>query len=517
MAQTQDPVAAEIAKPKVVKIKRFQIGLNVIVQVVILTVIVLFVNYVSFRHFKRWDFSRSQKFALSSQTTTLLKSLTKPVKAIVFFNGEAGSNQIYPDTLSLLKEYEYASDRKFNVEIVDPYRNITRAKDLQTQYKFGANENILILDYQGRNKFINAPDMVEMDPGNPMLGQPGEIKSFKGESAVTSALLELIEEKQKKVYLVAGHGEPDVNAAEITAFREYVKRQNIKMETLKLGDVDSIPEDTTALIVFGPRTDYSELEIKRLGDFWEKKGRLILLLNVERKTPRINQWLDSVGITPRGDHVLKTGTVLSQNEDGSVGLKNGIILTATVSVVPTSKDITRDLAGVGLQLLGSTESLYIKKEQEQIQKQRFTTILESGEGFWGDNKFVRGEEKPVFFDPQKDTQGPVVVAVAVEKGAIADPHVKVETGRMVVFGNADFLTDKGLQVAGDTGLDLVLNSVNWLLNRENMVGGIPPKEKKNTSLALDEKQLRNLALSLMFGIPLVIAFFGFATWMSRRS
>jgi len=87
----------------------------------------------------------------------------------------------------------------------------------------------------------------------------------------------------------------------------------------------------------------------------------------------------------------------------------------------------------------------------------------------------------------------------------------------VVFGNADFLTDKGLQLAGDPGLDLVLNSVNWLLNRENFASGIPPKEKKTTTLALDEKQLRNLALSLMFGIPLVVAFFGIATWMSRRS
>src|SRR5258708_15628368 len=104
MAQTQDPAPVETAKPKVVKIKRLQIGLNVILQVVILTAIVLFVNYLSFRHFKRWDFSRSQKFALSPQTKSLLKNLPKPVKAIVFFNGEAGSNQIYPDVLSLLQE-----------------------------------------------------------------------------------------------------------------------------------------------------------------------------------------------------------------------------------------------------------------------------------------------------------------------------------------------------------------------------------------------------------------------------
>ena len=34
--------------------------------------IVLMLNYMSFRHFKRWDFSRDRKYALSSQTKNVL-------------------------------------------------------------------------------------------------------------------------------------------------------------------------------------------------------------------------------------------------------------------------------------------------------------------------------------------------------------------------------------------------------------------------------------------------------------
>lgn len=513
----KDPASTEPAKPKIVKIKRFQIGLNVILQVLILTIIVLFVNYLSFRHFKRWDFSRSQKFALSSQTTNLLKNLQKPVKAIIFFNAESPiSGAVYQDVRGLLTEYEYASNKKLVVEVVDPYRNITRAKDLATQYKFGANESILILDYDGKNKFINAQDMIDMDMGNPMMGMQPEVKAFKGESVITSTLLELVEEKQKKIYLVAGHGEPEVGAKEIAAFTEYVKRQNIKMEPLKLGDVESIPEDATGLVVFGPRADYSELEIKRIGDFWEKKGRLFVMLNVEAKTPRINAWLSSVGVTPRGDRVLKTGTVLGQGEDGKIGLQKAVILSPTGVITAGSKAITRDLPGIETQLLGPTQSLNIEKAQEQIQKLRFTTLIESGEGFWGDTKFVRGENKPVFFDPKKDTQGPLVLAVAVEKGAVDDPRVKVDTGRMVVIGNAGFLTDDGLRTS-EVGIDLALNALNWQLNRENTVGGIPPKEKKTVALTLDETKLRNLALALMLGIPGAAALFGVAIWWSRRS
>jgi ABC-type uncharacterized transport system len=512
-----NPTASENLRPKTFKIKRLQIGLNVILQLFILTAIVIAVNYISFRHFKRWDFSRSQKFALSGQTRNLLASLPKPVKAIIFFNSASPAvGEVYSDVLGLLKEYEYASNQKLTVEIVDPYRSLTRAKDLAAQYKFGGNESILILDYDGRNKFINAQDLVEMDMGNSMMGMPPEIKAFKGESVVTSTLLELVEEKQKTVYLVGGHGEPDFASPEIASLREYVKRQNIKMEAVKLGDVDSVPENATGLLIFGPRADYSELETKRIADFWAKKGRLLVLLNPEAKTPRLNEWLSSVGITPRGDHVLKTGKVLGQGENGQPGLQDAIMLSPLGVIAAASKDVTHDIAGIDTQFLGSTESLSIENAQEQIQKLRFTTLVESGEGFWGESDYVRGENKRPYFDPKKDTQGPLVLGVAVEKGAMDDPRVKVDTGRMIVFGNADFLTDKGLQLS-DVNIDLGLNSLNWLLNREQMLGGIAPKEKTKVALTLTEAQLRNLALTLMLGIPGVVAILGFLTWGSRRS
>jgi ABC-type uncharacterized transport system involved in gliding motility auxiliary subunit len=106
MANSSSPEAA----PKVVKIHRFQIGVNVLLQALIIIGIVLMLNYMSFRHFKRWDFSRDQKYALSSQTINMLKNLPKPVKAIVFFSSAA---EIAPDVNNLLREYEFASDKKF--------------------------------------------------------------------------------------------------------------------------------------------------------------------------------------------------------------------------------------------------------------------------------------------------------------------------------------------------------------------------------------------------------------------
>ena len=49
--------------PQPQKIHRFQIGLNVIVQVAIIIVLAAMVNYLGFEHYRRWDLSRDKKYA----------------------------------------------------------------------------------------------------------------------------------------------------------------------------------------------------------------------------------------------------------------------------------------------------------------------------------------------------------------------------------------------------------------------------------------------------------------------
>src|SRR4051812_21565256 len=99
MANSSNPESG----PKIVTIHRLQIGVNVIIQTLVLIGIVAMLNYMSCRHYKRWDFSRERKYALSPQTKNLLRNLKKPVKAIVFF---AGSSDIAPDLAGLLREFE---------------------------------------------------------------------------------------------------------------------------------------------------------------------------------------------------------------------------------------------------------------------------------------------------------------------------------------------------------------------------------------------------------------------------
>ena len=151
---------------KPVGINRGLIGTNVVIQIVVLIALVFMANYVSYRQFKRADFSRDSKYSLAGQTRNLLKALKKPAHAYVVFNNGAADmamfmdpdSQIFAavmgDLTTLLREYQLNSDGKFEFEIVNPYAESKRAEELMTKYKVGETESVLILEYDGRSKFL---------------------------------------------------------------------------------------------------------------------------------------------------------------------------------------------------------------------------------------------------------------------------------------------------------------------------------------------------------------------------
>ena len=134
------------------------------------------------------------------------------------------------------------------VENIDPYKNLSRAKELMAQYKFG-NENVVVVDYQGRSKLVNATDMAEYDSSGEMYGQPAEAEGVQGRAGVDSAIMEVSEEKQNKIYLIGGKGGPEIDADELSAFKAYMERQNLKPETLTLMNVEKIPDDAKVLML----------------------------------------------------------------------------------------------------------------------------------------------------------------------------------------------------------------------------------------------------------------------------
>lgn len=492
-------------EPKVFRIKRFEIGINVLLQLALLGALLVMVNYLAFKHYKRWDYSSDRKYALADQTRKILATLDKPVRMIVMFSPGAPGSEAYRDVDGLLKEYQYAAHGKVTVEFIDPLRNFTRARDLQAQYKFGAQENLVILDYAGRNKFVSGVDMAEYDNSGAMFGQPPRVKAFKGEQAITGALLELIEEKTQRVAFTTGHGEFSIEGEEgdLSTLVQYLSRQNVRTEPLNLAGVDEITKQIGAVVIAGPKYDLTEREERVLRAYWEKQGRLIIALDPASSTPRLKAFLRDLGVDPRGDRVLRTVPL----QLGVVG-----ILKDVQGVFEAGSPITKNLQDVAALLLGGTQSLALDTEGAGPRGLTVTPLIRAGEGFWGEVGYAFSEDVPIEFDQGKDNAAPLELAAAVERGALPDGTVKLNPSRLIVVGNAAFLRNEALTEAN---VDFLLAGINWLLDRQELIG-IAPKEVKPFVLNLTDAQLRNILLLGMVLMPCAAGLIGWGVWWSRR-
>jgi hypothetical protein len=139
-------------------------------------------------------------------------------------------------------------------------------------------------------------------------------------------------------------------------------------------------------------------------------------------------------------------------------------------------------------------------------------LVTAGEGYWGETKYQDMETTGVSYDPKEDISAPLAIAASAEKGAMPDQSVDVETARMIVTGNADFLTNEALN---PTNVDFVVAGLNWLLNRKDLIG-IPPKPEQQFTLNLTDLQMQRMEVLVLLVMPSAVAMVGAFVWAQRR-
>ncbi len=501
------PAATDTPPPRVKSsiggFRRVQIGLNVIIQIAVLLVIIALVNAFGFRHFKRFDFSRDRKYALSPRTKQFLAGMDKPVKFIVFMDARS---PLQGDVANLAVEYRNAQPKMIQLDQVDPFRNVARAAEVQSKYKLAAQENVVILECEGRKTVISDDKMADVDPGNPMLGTQAQITAFKGEQAITSGLLEVTEGKKNAVYYLQGHGEPPMTGASspLDTLGKLIAQEHIDLQTLNLLNVDAIPADASVVMLLGPSYDLSGREAQVLTDYWSKGGRILLLLNPEVATPHLNALLDKVGIQADDDRLFAYASLMGVTR----------LVTDAVGEFVGDGPITKTLQGVDTIMLGGTQTLTLHPEKVSALNIKLAPLIQAKKGFWGETDYKDVSEdnlpKP---DEGKDKKDNLIIAASVEQGAVGDQRVKVPSARMIVNGNARFIRADAL---GDANANFFIGSLNWLLAREQLIG-IAPKEVKKYTLNLPQDQEQTIFWVSILAVPGFFALIGVLVWWRRRS
>jgi ABC-2 type transport system permease protein len=497
-------IAEETKRPRRKKIRRLQIGLNVLVQVVLVLFLAAMVNSIAFKHYKRWDFSRDKKYALSDKTKRFLNTIKGKVRITVFFSP---NTPITVDVQNLLTEFQYTAKGKIDIENIDPERNLSRAKEVVDKYKMVSDESLLVIDYAGRNKTVKASEMADVDQSGMAFGEGPRVTAFKGEQAITTAMMDLVEDKKNTLGYVLGHKEPPLAGnTPISVLKTFIENENIKFQELNLFDVGAIPLELKAVVIDGPQYDFSDREMKLLRDFWEKQGRILLLLDPAAKTPKLNAFLNELGVKANDDRLM-------------VFLRTGIQEVALTRDVQAhflgGSPITKRLAEVRALFFGGTSSLTLEPERVRAANIRLEPLIQAEKGYFAEKDYNSNDQAKLQADAKRNPGTPLTIGLSIEKGGSADERVQVNSARMVVVSNATFIQDNAL-TQDQQALDFISGSVNWLLSREQLIG-IAPKVPKTLTFSLNEDALRNLRWIILVLLPLVPAVIGGAVWWRRRA
>ena len=504
-------------KPKPKKIQRLQIGVNLLVQLVLVFFLVSAVNWIGFRHYKRWDMSRDQKYALSDKTKRFLNTIKGKIRVTVFFSP---NTPITGDVANLLTEFQYAAKGKIDIENIDPQRNLSRAKEIFDKYKVVSDESLLVIDYEGRNKTVKASEMADIDSSGMAMGEGPRVTAFKGEQAITSAMIDLVEGKKNTIGYITGHKEPSIAEAPpmalmqqqqqpqspISVLKTFIENENIKFQELNLFNEPQIPADIKTVMIVGPQYDLSDREMKLLRDFWNKQGRILLLVDPSAKTPKLNAFLNELGVKVNDDRLMAFVRT---------GIEELALIRDVYARFLGGSPITKRLEDVRAVFFGGTSSITLEPDRVRGANIQLQPLIQAEKGYWAETDYNTTDQNKLQADAKKAGDAPLTIGVSIEKGGSADERVQMNSSRMVVVSNTTFVQDNAL-TQDQQSLDFISGCANWLLSREQLIG-IAPKVPKTLTFSLSEDALRSLRWIVLALIPLIFAIIGTAVWWQRRA
>jgi len=483
--------------------------LNLVLQAVLFTTLCGGLNYLALHYSWRTDLTHSRRYSLSPETLSYLKELTRPVRVVVTLTEESDA-QTLTDVRSLLREYTYATEAnekgvRLTVEYLDVYQRRRDAEQL------GLDQPNAILFLSGeQRRVVTAGELYRIV----RRGSVVDKKDFRGEQAFTAAILDVSSSERKKIYFLTSHGELRLDDVDprtgLSALAADLRLRNFAVDTLDINYLRKVPEDAALVIVAAPQGVESFVQEQLRQYLSTRAGRVILML-----APRTNAGLDDLlydwGVMVDDDVIYDTSQESSTE-------------TGDLIIFPhQAHPITQTLIDRNIPLsIGPTRSLRPEPGRAQGSGLNVTTLAATSESAWGERNYRRRgvpEYNPgvdIKGLPQMDPANCLGVAVAAERvQARGNLPFSVRSGRLVVFGTADLVTNNRLQGAPGN-YNLFLNAINWTVDRDTQLN-IPPRPVEKFQLALSQQELLRLRYCLLLLVPGAAALLGLMVYWSRRT
>ena len=458
-------------------------------------------NFLAAKYFTRIDLTDSSIYSLAPESKAYIRELKEPVDIIVTIPNDPDipeQQQVHRHLSKLFREYKAAGMRGgeafIRIEFVDIYRQRNRAQELANKYNL-TQENVILVASGDRKKEIRQADLYEIENN--------EIRGFRGETAITSAIINVASEDEEKIYFLVGHGEMRLDDVDplrgLSQLESFLRERNYILATLDLAVDADVPADADLIIIPSPQASLLPEEVEKLRRYMsERNGRMIVLIDPGRRHGMDELFFDW-GILADDSIVI--------DESPDFRAQGGDLIIRRFAEHP----ITRLLVEYQITaLFGQPRPVRTDPAALGNPRLKVSQIIGTSEESWAERDFR--SQDPLQFDSGRDVKGPVSIAAVSTRSAGTDLGITIPGGRFAVFGNSDFITNNRLRAFGNR--TLFFNSINWALSKNNRLN-IATRPLESYQVVMSERELRQI-LIYYAGIPGAAALMGLLIFIIRR-
>lgn len=432
-------------------------------------------NFIISNYDWRYDLTRERVYTLSERTIEIVKKLEYPLDLVV---PETDTTRgAISDLRDLVKQLRKHTD-KVNLIVFNPYAKQTLVKDYNLQR---GDVGVAVLRKGGDSKLMQKLDSLT-------------------EADIATAILKLISNRRGKVGYITGHGEPELEGVSPESLESLIsdlKRDGIDVVPVSIASAKEIPSDVGALMLIGPKKALSEDSIKLLQDYIKSGGRMIIASDFFGDQKSIAKILDTIGFELGNDIVIDP--VQRVGGPADIALNDYGMHRVTRSL-----NANRIVVGSNFSSVWPRKPVRFGDDDPEVIGE---AIVRSSRASWAEKGLANrrsGEAVEVAFDEGVDIRGPIPVVSVFSKYLEGG---KKET-RVVVFGSSTIFNSVYYPLYFNS--DLVMNSINWLLDFEDFEG-VRPKGLTKSLNPIPNQTLQKyfmlllLLPQLIFIIGLIIA------------
>ena len=429
----------------------------------------------------KFDISSSKLYSITSNTKAVVNNLKQDVT--IYWIVQADQE----DTIieNLLGKYDGLSSHidvvKKNPDVFPTFVQQYTEEDVQN--------NSLIVESGERYRYIGIDEIYEFEYEYDYYSSSyvaTGVSGFDGEGAITSAIDYVVTEDLPKIYVLEGHGEGELP----TTFSDAVEKENIESVSLSLLNVDQIPEDADAIMIYAPQSDISAEEKTMLANYADNGGKLLVISGPveDAELTNLNSLLSDYGVT------VETGIVIEGNRNNyafgypyilmpdmlSHAITDPLIEDRYYPIVALAQGMTiTDTTGAVTELMSTSSDAFSK---------------------------VAGFELDTYNKEDGDIDGPFSVAVSIETDG---------AGQIVWFSATDFLDDTFNSYSSGANVNLIMNAISSLMGEREAIS-IRVKSLDYNYLTISEKISSNLKLLMIGVFPLAYLGLGICVIVSKR-